>query len=107
MDIRGRVRVGRVNSVGTVLQVGVYSGFQTLSSDVTFTDVAAPVWTNVEEDCDNRYFIEVEVENTNTMMALTLTIGLGTLLNEVITTIVENAGGCAAAVVAKFINMND
>lgn len=104
MNLRARVRVGRVNSTGTVLQTGAYSAFQTMQASRTFTDVAAPVWTNGQEDCDNRYFIEVEVENLDTMMALTLTVGLGTVANEVVTTIAENAGGCAGAVSVKFIN---
>jgi len=97
MNIRGRCRIGRVDSGGTVLQVGSYTGFLSLNTSQVFSP-AAPTWTGGEEACGNRIFIEFEVENTDTMMALTLTIGMGTIANEVTTDISENAGGCVSAV---------
>jgi len=97
MNLRARVRIGRINSSGTVLQVGAYTNFVTLNTSQILSPTS-PTWTGAEEACGNRLFMEFEVENTDTMMALTLTVGLGTLANEIVSNITENAGGCVSAV---------
>lgn len=96
MNLRARCRINKHSSTGTLIENGVFTSFQTLNASRIFSPVA-PTWAGAEA-CDNRLAIEFEVENIDTMMALTLTIGLGTLANEVITTITENFAGCAVAV---------
>jgi len=96
MDITGRCRIVKLSSTGVIIESGAFTGTQAMNASRVFSPVA-PVWAGAEA-CDNRLAIEFEFVNTNTMMALSLTLGLGTLLNEVITTITENSAGCAVAV---------
>jgi len=98
MNIRGRCRIGRIDSAGNVEETGAYTSFLSLNTSQVFSPVA-PTWgtSGDAEACGDRLFIEFEVENTDTMMALTLTIGLGTVANEITTDISENSGSCAGA----------
>jgi len=90
-DITGDTRVGRCDSSGTILQVGSFVGTQVMDVSRTFSPVA-PTWTNGEEDCGNRYFIELLVTNNATHGNHSCDIGLGTTANEVVSTITETGG---------------
>jgi len=96
MTITGRCRIVKLSSTGVILEFGVFTATQALNASRVFSPVAK-AWTGAEA-CGNRLAIEFEFVNTDTMMAATLTIGLGTLANEVITTITENSAGCAVSV---------
>jgi hypothetical protein len=91
-----QVRVGRCNSSGSILQTGSFTATQTLGSTVSFSPTA-PAWTNGEELCGNRYFVEMLFTNNGAHGNHSIDMGLGTAANEVITDIVEDAGGCAVA----------
>lgn len=95
-QITGNCRVIRLDSSGNIIQSGALIGTQNLDTTRTFSPVA-PTW-EAEEACGNRLAIEVVfVEGQN--MANSVTLGNGTVLSEVVTDVVENAGGCAAAAV--------
>jgi len=95
MNIRMRCRMVKLDSSGTIIGVkGAFTGFQTLQADRTFSPVS-PTWTGTEA-CTHRLAVELELENVDTMMSSTAAIGLGTAINEVITDITENSGGCSA-----------
>ena len=91
-QVTARARVVRLDDVGTVIQVGSYTSFQILDDNRIYSPVA-PTW-EAEEDCDNRLAVEIEFSE-NQGMANSVTLGLGTALNEVVTDITEDAGGCA------------
>lgn len=94
MNLRGRCRIVRLSSTGTILQSGSFTGFQTLDTgaQLTFSPVA-PTFT--AGACGDRIAIEFEFENTDSMMAQDLDINLGNTTTEVITDISKNSGGCA------------
>lgn len=96
MNIDMRCRIVKLDSAGVIIESGAFTSFQTAQASRVFSPVA-PTWAGAEA-CDNRLAIEFEVVNTDTMTARTLTIGLGTVANEVITTITENSPACAVAV---------
>jgi hypothetical protein len=91
----GDVRVGRCDSSGTIIQVGSFIGTQALDVTRSFSPLA-PTW-EAEEDCGNRYFIELLVTNNNAHGNQSIDIGVGTAANEVVTDITENAGTCTVA----------
>lgn len=95
MDIRGRCRIVRLSSTGTILESGIFTGFQTLTSGQFSFSPVAPTWST-SESCFNRIAIEWDIENTNTMMSISITFEFGTTDSEVITDITENAGSCTA-----------
>lgn len=90
------VRVGRCGPTGTILQVGSFIGTQAMDVSRTFSP-AAPVWTNGEEACGNRQFVELLITNNNAHGANSIDIGLGTAANEVIDDLSVDTGGCAVA----------
>ena len=92
----GNVRIGRVDSGGTIIQVGSFIGTQALDVSRTFSPVA-PTW-EAEEDCGNRLFVEILITNDNAHGNQSIDVGLGTILNEVISDILEDAGTCMAGV---------
>lgn len=96
MDITARCRIVKLSSTGVIIESGAFTATQTMQASRVFSPVA-PAWAGAEA-CGNRLAIEFEFVNTNTMMAATLNLGLGTLANEVITTITENSAGCVVAV---------
>lgn len=104
MNIRARCRIVRLDSIGTILESGAFTGFQTLSASRIFNPVS-PTWVSAEA-CDNRIAIEFEFENTDTMMLQSADIGLGTIANEVITDISEDGGTCGALAGARFLNQD-
>lgn len=91
----GQVRVGRVDSGGTIIQVGSFTATQALDVTRTFSPVA-PTW-EAEEDCGNRLFIEILITNNNTHGNQSINVGLGTALSEVVSDILEDAGTCVVA----------
>lgn len=90
------VRVGRCDSAGNILQTGAFVGPQAMDVTRSFSPVA-PAWTNGEEDCGNRYFVELLFTNNAAHGTHFVDIGVGTAANEVVTDITEDAGTCAAA----------
>ena len=90
------VRVGRCNSSGTILQTGSFVGAQDMSVTRSYSPIA-PAWTDGEEACGNRLYVELLFTNNASHGSHDVTIGLGTTANEVITDLTEDAGGCAAA----------
>ncbi len=91
------VRVGRCADDGTILQVGAFIGTQAMDVTRSFSPVA-PVWTNGEEACGNRQFVELLITNNNAHGANTIDIGLGTVANEIVDDLSVDTAGCAAAV---------
>lgn len=96
MNLTMRCRIVKLSATGTIIESGAFTGTQTAQASRVFSPVA-PTWSGAEA-CGNRLAIEFEVVNTDSMTARTLTVGLGTINNEVITTITENSSGCAVAV---------
>ena len=97
------VRVGRCDSSGTILQVGSFIGTQALDVSRTFSPVA-PVWTNGEEACGNRQFIEFLITNNNAHGAPSVDIGLGTAANEITDDLSVDTAGCAVAAATPLVN---
>lgn len=93
-DVTGRCRIVRLDSSGTVLQSGVFTGTQVMDVSRTFSPVA-PTWTGGEEACDNRLAIEFEfVESAGMNASLKFNIRVTTA--EIITSITKDTSGCAA-----------
>lgn len=90
------VRVGRCDSAGNILQVGSFIGTQAMDVTRTFSPVA-PTWTNGEEACGNRQFVELLITNNNAHGANSIDIGVGTAANEIIDDLSVDTAGCAAA----------
>lgn len=96
-DITCQVRIGRCDSSGTILEVAAsFTATQAMDASRTFSPTA-PAWNDGEEACGNRYFIEMLFTNNAGHGNHSIDIGLGTAANEVITDILEDAGGCAVA----------
>ena len=96
MDLRGRCRITKLSSTGTIIESGSFTGFQTLqAANLTFSPVA-PTWSGTEA-CGNRLAIEWEFENTNGMgMSQTFQIEFGTTTSQVVTTITKDTASCTA-----------
>jgi hypothetical protein len=61
-NIDVRARIVSLNSSNTVLQSGSWTGWQTASTDLTFS-ITAPTWTHTEA-ATNRVAVEIELTNT-------------------------------------------
>lgn len=92
-DIDCQARVGRCDSLGTILQTGSFTATQVMDVTRSFSPVA-PAWNNVEEACGNRYFVELLFTNNAAHGNHSVNVGVGTVANEVVTDITEDAGGC-------------
>lgn len=96
-NCRARVRVGRVNSDGTSLQLGAFTAFQTIGAGAatrTFSP-AAPTWTSADEKCGNRLYVQIQFgERLSGGGGANCTVEVGTTNSEVVSTITENNGNC-------------
>jgi hypothetical protein len=80
MDLRGRIRIHRLNSTGTIQDSGSFGSWVTLSTDIQ-ASCNAPTWGT--ELCSDRFAIELEVENLSTMKDLNFELDIeGTPTNE-------------------------
>lgn len=95
-DIDCQVRTGRCNSGGTILQTGSFTSTQTMDATRSFS-VTAPAWTNGEEACGNRLFVELLFTNNASHGGHSIDVGVGTAANEVVTDVTEDNGSCTAA----------
>lgn len=94
-NMRCRVRVGRVDSNGTLIQIGTFTAFQNLTGGTTKTFTATvPTWTSAQESCGNRLILQVQVGETLSGGGATATLQVGTTNSEVVSTITENNGNC-------------
>jgi len=88
-DLDAQVRIVRLDSTGTVLQSGAFTGAQDMGVTRSFSPVA-PTWTAGEHNCNNLIAFEILFTNNAAHGNHEIDVGLGTTANEAVTDIVEN-----------------
>jgi hypothetical protein len=93
--LRARVRVRRVNALGTVLQNGTLTAFQLLTNNTTHTfSPTVPTWTAGQEACGNRLVIQIQFDEAIANNGGSCEFVIGGANSEVVSTITENNGNC-------------
>lgn len=92
-DINCDARVGRCDSLGTILQVGSFIGTQAMDVSRVFSPVA-PTWTGGEEACGNRQFVELLFTNNAAHGGHSVDVGVGTALNEITDDLSVDVAAC-------------